>query len=69
VHAALAVVASQSPAVCPVGEYLINHVPEKLWFLKDPPLARNGLITLPEKPGFGIEFDTAKIEKQEVVSM
>ena len=29
VHAALAIVASQSPAVCPVGEYLINNVPEK----------------------------------------
>ena len=38
VHAALHIVASQSPAVCPMGEYLINHVPEKLWFLKDPPL-------------------------------
>ena len=60
VHAALPIVASQSPAVCPVGEYLINHVPEKLWFLKDPPLATNGLVQLPEKPGFGIEFDPAR---------
>jgi len=68
VHAALAVVASQSPSVCPVGEYLINHVPEKLWFLKDPPVASNGMVQLPEKPGFGIEFDTAKIEKQEVIT-
>jgi len=68
VHAALAIVASQSPSVCPVGEYLLNHVPEKLWFLKDPPLAANGLVTLPEKPGFGIEFDTAKIEKQQVLT-
>jgi len=66
VHAALAVVASQSPAVCPVGEYLINNVPEKLWFLKDPPLASNGQVQLPDRPGFGIEFDAAKIEKQEV---
>ena len=36
VHAALHIVASQSPAVCPFGEYLINHVPEKLHFMKDP---------------------------------
>jgi L-alanine-DL-glutamate epimerase-like enolase superfamily enzyme len=68
VHAALAIVASQSPAVCPVGEFLINHVPEKQWFIKDPLVAVNGLVTLPEKPGFGIEFDTAKIEKQEILT-
>lgn len=68
VHAALAIVASQSPSVTPVGEYLINHVPEKLWFIQDPPLAANGQVTLPEKPGFGIEFDTRKIEKQEVLT-
>jgi L-alanine-DL-glutamate epimerase-like enolase superfamily enzyme len=68
VHAALAIVASQSPAVCPVGEFLINHVPEKQWFLKDPLVAKDGLVALPEKPGFGIEFDTAKIEKQEVLT-
>ena len=36
VHAALHIVASQSPSVCPFGEYLINHVPEKLHFMKDP---------------------------------
>jgi L-rhamnonate dehydratase len=68
VHAALAIVASQSPSVCPFGEYLINHVPEKLHFLKDPPLTTNGLVTLPEKPGFGIELDPAKVEKQEVLT-
>ncbi len=68
VHAALAIVASQSPAVCPVGEFLINHVPEKQWFIKDPLVAKDGLVTLPEKPGFGIELDTAKIEKQEVLT-
>ena len=68
VHAALAVVASQSPSVCPVGEYLINHVPEKLWFLKNPPVAVNGMVQLPERPGFGIEFDSAKVEKQEVLT-
>jgi L-alanine-DL-glutamate epimerase-like enolase superfamily enzyme len=68
VHAALHIVASQSPAVCPMGEYLLNHVPEKLWFTKDPPLARNGLVTLPEKPGFGIEFDPAKVATQEILN-
>jgi L-rhamnonate dehydratase len=68
VHAALHIVASQSPAVCPFGEYLINHVPEKLHFIKDPPLTTNGLVQLSEQPGFGIEFDPAKVEKQEVLT-
>jgi len=68
VHAALAIVASQSPSVCPVGEFLINHVPEKQWFLKDPLIARDGLVQLSEKPGFGIELDAAKIEKTETLT-
>jgi len=68
IHAALAVVASQSPTVCPFGEYLINYVPEKLHFIKEPPLTGNGLVQLPEKPGFGIELDPAKVEKQEVLT-
>ncbi len=68
VHAALAIVASQSPGVCPVGEFLINHVPEKQWFMKEPLVARDGLVQLPERPGFGIELDAARIEKQEVLT-
>src|SRR3954468_1969350 len=68
IHAALAIVASQSPAVCPFGEYLINYVPEKLHFMKDPLLTTNGWVTLPEKPGFGIELDPAKVEQQEVLT-
>jgi L-rhamnonate dehydratase len=68
VHAALHIVASQPPAVCPFGEYLINYVPEKLHFIKDPPLTTNGLVQLSDKPGFGIELDPAKVEKQEVLT-
>jgi L-alanine-DL-glutamate epimerase-like enolase superfamily enzyme len=67
VHAALHIVASQSPSVCPFGEYLINHVPEKLHFMKDPLLTTNGLVQLSEKPGFGIELDASKVEKQEIL--
>ena len=67
VHAALHIVASQSPSVCPFGEYLINYVPEKLHFMKDPLLTTNGLVQLSEKPGFGIELDPAKVEKQEIL--
>ncbi|HEU4580266.1 MAG TPA: enolase C-terminal domain-like protein [Polyangiaceae bacterium] len=65
IHGALHIVASQSPALCPFGEYLINYVPEKLHFMKDAPLTANGWVTLPDRPGFGIELDAAKIERQE----
>jgi L-alanine-DL-glutamate epimerase-like enolase superfamily enzyme len=68
VHAALHIVASQSPAVCPFGEYLINYVPEKLHFMKEPLLTADGLVRLAEKPGFGIELDPAKVEKQEILT-
>jgi L-alanine-DL-glutamate epimerase-like enolase superfamily enzyme len=68
VHAALHIVASQSPALCPFGEYLINYVPEKLQLMKDAPLTSNGWVQLRDRPGFGIELDTAQIERQEVLT-
>jgi len=68
IHAALHVVASQSPEVCPLVEYLINHVGYKLHFQKDPLLTDNGVLQLPTKPGFGIVLDDDKIEKREIVS-
>jgi L-rhamnonate dehydratase len=68
IHGALHIVASQSPALCPFGEYLINHVPEKLHFMKDAPLTTNGWVSLRDRPGFGIELDAAHIERQEVLT-
>lgn len=67
IHAALHVVASQSPEVCPLVEYLIVHVPYKLHFQKNPLLTENGIISLPKGAGFGIELDEDKIEKQELL--
>lgn len=68
-HAALHVVASQSPEVCPLGEYLINHMPYKTNFQKNPWLTQNGILALPTKPGFGIELDEAKVVKKEIVNL
>jgi len=69
IHAALHVVASQSPDVCQLVEYLPNHTSLKLHFQKNPLLTDNGVIELPEKPGFGIELDESKIEKTEMVKL
>lgn len=66
IHAALHVVASQSPELCPLGEYLINHVGYKLHFQQEPLLTDHGVIPLPKGPGFGIVLDENKIDRQEV---
>ncbi len=68
IHAALHVVASQSPEVCPLVEYLINHVAHKMHFQREPLLTTNGILQLPQKPGFGIELNEAKIENQQIIT-
>lgn len=67
IHAALHVVASQSPAVCPMVEYFVNYMPDKTHFQKEPPLTDNGWIGLPTRPGFGIELDENQITRTEVL--
>jgi L-rhamnonate dehydratase len=60
-HAALHVVASQSPSVCPLVEYLVSKMQSYYHFEKNVPRPVKGHITLPERPGFGIELDDTKI--------
>ncbi|MCC6588877.1 MAG: mandelate racemase [Bryobacterales bacterium] len=67
-YAALHVVASQSPLTCPLVEYLITKMESYYHFEKQQLKPVNGRITLPTAPGFGIEFDPAKVEKQTVLS-
>jgi L-rhamnonate dehydratase len=66
-HAALHVVASQPPMTCPLVEYLINKMSGFHHFEKQPPGLSGGMIELPGRPGFGIELDPAKVEKQTLV--
>jgi L-alanine-DL-glutamate epimerase-like enolase superfamily enzyme len=68
IHAALHVVASQSPMTCPLVEYLIVSRPRYYHFDKHPPTPVNGKLALSERPGFGIELDPAKVEKQTPVA-
>jgi L-rhamnonate dehydratase len=62
--AAMHVIASQSPAVCPIGEFLINKMDHHYLFEKNPPVIKNGKIELSERPGFDIEFDENKIKEK-----
>ena len=66
-HAALHLIASQSPAVCPLAEYLILKMRFYYHFEKAPPFPTQARFALPAGPGYGIEFDQTKIEKQEPV--
>jgi L-alanine-DL-glutamate epimerase-like enolase superfamily enzyme len=67
IHAALHVVASQTPMTCPLCEYLLNWMPVKTFFEKYPLIPENGHIKLPNRAGFGIEPDENKIDKKELV--
>jgi L-alanine-DL-glutamate epimerase-like enolase superfamily enzyme len=60
-HAALHVVASQSPATCPKVEYLYRIMPNRHHFEAHPPTPEGGSFGLPQGPGFGIELDESKI--------
>ncbi|WP_415853251.1 enolase C-terminal domain-like protein [Sinomonas sp. G460-2] len=63
IHAALHVVASQSPELCPRVEYLFLHEPERHYFEIDVPAPKGGIIALPTRSGFGIELDEGRIKE------
>lgn len=64
IHAALHVVASQSPMTCPLVELLILKMQTYYYFDKFAPVPVDGKLELPDRPGFGMELDEAKIEKR-----
>jgi L-alanine-DL-glutamate epimerase-like enolase superfamily enzyme len=66
VHAALHLVASQPPAVCPLAEYLILKMQSYYHFDKNPPAPVKAHFALTDAPGFGIELDDARIESREL---
>ena len=67
-HAALHVVASQSPMTCPLAEYLIGKMSYYYFFEEHQLTPVNGEIALPDRPGFGITYDEAKVEQIEPVT-
>jgi L-alanine-DL-glutamate epimerase-like enolase superfamily enzyme len=72
-RSALHVIASQSPATCPMGECLLVKMVmrEHPWYFchfeTEPLRIERGEVTLTESPGFGITLDPAKVETQERV--
>lgn len=60
-HAAMHVVASQPIEVCPLVEFLIQKMDSYYDFEKHQLRPVDGMLELPDKPGFGIELDESKI--------
>ena len=58
------VVASQSPSVCPLIEYLIRFQERQQFFHKFSWKPVNGFMPLPTDPGLGIAFDESRIEEK-----
>ncbi len=64
-HAPLHVVAAQSPMTCPLVEFLLTKMTNNYYYFeKNQFTPVGGRIALPDRPGFGIEFDPARVEKQ-----
>lgn len=61
-------IASQPATLCPLIEYLIKWNSVHQFFLKTPLQPKNGVVTLPETPGLGMELDDAKIEDRRELS-
>jgi L-alanine-DL-glutamate epimerase-like enolase superfamily enzyme len=64
VPATVHLIASQPANVCPKLEYLINHNRVFQSFYKQPIEPKNGMVTLPEGPGMGVELNESKIHRQ-----
>ena len=64
IHAALHVVASQSPMTCPLVEFLVLKMASYYYFDRYPPVPVNGQLELSDRPGFGMELDEERIEKR-----
>jgi L-rhamnonate dehydratase len=64
IHPALHVIASQSPAVCPMAEFLLRPQVAKQALHMRQVWPANGSIELPQTPGLGIELDPERIDSR-----
>lgn len=67
-HAALHVIASQSPMTFPLAEFLVIKMRTYYHFEKNPPMPVRAHFVLPTEPGFGITLDESKVESRTVLS-
>jgi L-rhamnonate dehydratase len=68
VHASLHTIASEPPTTCPLGEYLVLKMGSYYHFDRHDPKPSGGKLKLSERPGFGMEIDTSKVEKSRILT-
>jgi len=66
-HAAVHLVAGQSPEVCPLAECLILKMKSYYHFEKSPLVLKGAHFALPDAPGYGIDLDDSKIESRDLM--
>ena len=67
-HAAVHVVASESPTTCPLSEYLVLKMASYYHFDANSLIPKDGRIALSERPGFGMEISRERVEKSKLLS-
>ena len=60
-HATAHLIASQPPTTTPIQEFLIKWNIVHQYFLQEPLNPVNGVITVPDSPGLGLEIDQSKV--------
>jgi len=61
---ALHVITAQSPAVCPMAEFLLRPQVAKQALHTNQAWPQDGALPLPTKPGLGVQLDPDKIDRQ-----
>ena len=63
-HATAHLIASQSPVICPIQEFLIKWNSVHQFFLEDQLIPENGIIKVPQGPGLGLAIDEDKVTEE-----
>jgi L-rhamnonate dehydratase len=61
-------IASQPANLCPILEYLIKWNAVHQFFFKEPVQPVNGVVTLTDKPGIGVEIDESKVRSRREIA-
>ena len=64
VPATVHLIASQPVNVCPLLEYLVKWNEVHQFFFTEPVKPQNGVVTLSERPGIGVEIDESKVQSR-----
>ena len=61
-------VAAHPPNVCPLVEYLVQHNKQLQLFFDEPVHPEDGDVTVPDRPGIGVDIDEAQVEERRTVT-